>query len=342
MKAKDIASLLGVSPSTVSLVINNKPGVGDAMRTKIIRKIKELGCEYLLKDSPVNNKNIGFVVYKRYGNIINEMPFFSYILENINNRIKEYGYTLLFVHINKEMSVKEQKKELLSANCEGHIVFATEMLSDDLDAFYESKLPFVILDNFFLDRDADCVSVNNKQGIYKAVKYLVDKGHTSIGYIRSKIFINSFKERFNAYLECLNSFGLEKKDDYIATIQYSKQGSYEDMKKYIESTKNFPTAFVADNDLLAFEAIKAFKEKGYSIPEDFSIVGFDDRPLCSMSDPEITTLAIPKDTFGSSAVDILINKLNKPRNHYFNLRVGTVLVERGSCMENKKILSCNH
>ena len=97
LKAKDIAKMTGVSAATVSLVLNNKPGVGARKRQEIINKIKELGCEHLLKDMPVVNGNIGFVVYKTIGRIIDESPFFTYILEGLNKSLKNYGYNLNFV-----------------------------------------------------------------------------------------------------------------------------------------------------------------------------------------------------------------------------------------------------
>ncbi len=97
LRAKDIAEMLGVSTATVSLVLNNKPGVGDQKRQEIIEKIRELGCDYLLKDIPVTNGNIGFVVYKTIGKIVDESPFFNYILEGLNSSLTDYGYNLSFV-----------------------------------------------------------------------------------------------------------------------------------------------------------------------------------------------------------------------------------------------------
>ena len=158
LRAKDIAEMLGVSTATVSLVLNNKPGVGEKRRQEIIQKIKEMDCGYMLKEQRINNGSIGFVVYKREGSIVDESPFFTYILEGINNRINHYGYTLNFLYINKTMPRTEQEHQIKSGGYKGLIIFAVEMYYDDLQLFKESQIPFAILDNSFQENDVRCPS----------------------------------------------------------------------------------------------------------------------------------------------------------------------------------------
>ena len=104
MRAKDIAKMTGVSVSTVSLVINDRPGVSDAKRRQILNTIKEQNCEYLLRNARSERENIGFIVYKRNGRIIDESPFFSYFLEGITERLKKLNYNLTMLYINSAMS----------------------------------------------------------------------------------------------------------------------------------------------------------------------------------------------------------------------------------------------
>ena len=117
LRAKYIAEMLGVSTETVSLVLNNKRGVGDQKRQEIIEKIRELGCDYLLKDIPVTNGNIGFVVYKTIGKIVDESPFFNYILEGLNSSLTDYGYNLSFVYMNRSTPLEVQEMQLRSSDC---------------------------------------------------------------------------------------------------------------------------------------------------------------------------------------------------------------------------------
>ena len=136
LRAKDIAEELGVSTATVSLVLNNKPGVSDTRRQEIIKKIKELGGEYLIKEQRGNNKGvIGFVVYKRASSIIDESPFFAYILEGINKSVGKHGYTLNFLYVNKNTPHEELEYKLNTSDYKGLIIFAVEMYSDDLEVY---------------------------------------------------------------------------------------------------------------------------------------------------------------------------------------------------------------
>lgn len=334
LRAKDIAEMLGVSTATVSLVLNNKPGVGPERRQEIMQKIKELGCDYMLKEQLVNKGVIGFVVYKREGSIVGESPFFTYILEGINSRVSKYGYTLNFVYIDKSMSVEEQEQQLKSGNYEGLIIFAVEMYYDDLQVFKDSGIPFTILDNSFQENDVDAVAINNIQGTSKAIDHLYTMGHRRIGYIRSRVRINSFDERYSAFLRKTERLGMPYCERYVIDVGYSENGVKEDVKTYLQEHKELPTAFFAENDLIGCNAIRAIQEYGLNVPDDISVVGFDNRPICTLIEPQLTTVNVPKDIFGPAAVDLLMSKLEKDREQSFKIEIGTSLVKRGSVKEN--------
>lgn len=335
LRAKDIAEMLGVSTATVSLVLNNKPGVGEQKRQEIIKKINELGCEHLLKGMPVMNGNIGFVVYKRIGKIIDESPFFTYILEGLNHSLSKYGYNLNFVYMNKNTQKDVLMTQLRSADCKGIIIFGVEMRREDLDVFIETGLPFVVLDNSFQDSDVDSVAVNNSQGISKAMQYCFDMGHRNIGYLRCRDRITSFDERYRAYKRWLKYLGLPFKEENVCDVNYSEHEVRESIVEYLQKTEDIPTVFIAENDFIACNALQGIQEMGFRVPEDISVIGFDDRPVCQMVAPAVTTVNIPKKAFGSCAVDLLIAKINNPREYSVKIEIGTKLVERESV---KKII----
>lgn len=330
LRAKDIAEMIGVSTATVSLVLNNKPGVGEQRRQEIIHKIKELGCEYMLKENVANNGSIGFAVYKRRGNIVNESPFFTCILEGINYSISKYGYHLNFIYLDKKMTIEEQKSILVAANCKGLIIFAVEMQYEDLAVFKESGLPFVVLDNSFQENDIDAVAINNTQGTSKALLHLYEMGHREIGYLRSKVRINSFDERYMVYKNQLKRLGLSFNREYVVDVGYSENEVKQGIKSYLQSNPKYPSAFFAENDLIGCSAIHGIQESGLSVPEDISIVGFDDRPISEVVKPGLTTINVPKNIFGPAAVDLLISKMEKAREQSLKIVVGTNLVVRES------------
>lgn len=330
IKAKDIAEMVGVSTATVSLVINNKAGVGEKKRQEIIRKIQELGCEYLLKNQQTNKGVIGFVVYKREGSIIDESPFFAYILEGMNLSVARHGYTLSFLYINKGMTREEQEVQLMAGGYKGLIIFAVEMHYQDLQVFKDSQIPFTIMDNSFQENEVDAVAINNIQGTSKAMAYLHEMGHKKIGYIRSNMRINSFIERQAVFIRKLEEYGKEYFEEFVIDVGYSEEYVRNDIKAFLERTKDMPTAFFAENDLIGCSAIRAFQEYGYKIPEDISVIGFDNRPICTLVKPGLTTVHVPKDIFGPAAVELLVSKLEQGREHSLKIEIGTSLIKRES------------
>ena len=334
IRAKDIAKMLNVSTATLSIVLNNKPGVSDRTRAMVINKIKELHCEYLLKnikDTPSDKATIGFVVYKRFGDIIDEAPFFNYSLESITATLKSENYDLKFIYMNRLSSEEEKRQQLLESDCIGLIIYAVEMYEDDLDIFTSTRLPFVLLDNSFQTRDVDCVAINNIQGTCKAIRHFHDMGHTEIGYIKCKISITSFKERFREYQHQLELLHLPFYPEHVIEAGYSEKSMNAAIDEYLKSHKP-PTAFFADNDLLGCYAMQAFKHHGFSVPENISIIGFDDRPICKLVDPPLTTVSVPLNLFGPSAVKLLLTKLDAPRTQSIKLDIGTSLIERSSVL----------
>lgn len=331
LRAKDIAEILGVSTATVSLVLNNKPGVGQQKRQEIIQKIKELNCEYMLKDVAIGSKgNVGFVVYKRCGRIVDESPFFTYILEGINSRINYYGYNLNFIYLNKDMTTEAQKMQLMSSNCKGMIIFGVEMQHEDLQVFKDSGLPFSILDNSFQDSDVDSVAINNMLGTAKAIQYLFDMGHREIGYVRSKVRINSFEERYQVYKQQLKKLGLEYNKDFVMEVKYSESEARKDAREYLRKSPGLPTAFFVENDFLACSVMQEMQELGYRVPEDISVIGFDNRPISQMVQPKMTTINVPKDIFGPAAVDLLMTRMKNGREQSLKIEMGTDLIVRDS------------
>lgn len=333
IRAKDIAEMLHVSTATLSIVLNNKPGVSDKTRAMILDKIRELNCEYLLRDTvsetPAEKEMIGFVVYKRFGDILEEAPFFNYSLKSITASLKAKNYDLKFIYLDKSASNTEKTQLLVESGCVGLIIYAVEMYEDDLKIFTHTPLPFVLLDNSFQTRDVDCVAINNMQGTRRAMQYLYSMGHREIGYIKSSISITSFMERFREYQHQHTALGLRYNKNYIIEAGYSEASVNEAVDAFLHS-QTLPTAFLADNDLLGCYTMQALKRHGVSIPDDVSIIGFDDRPICTLMDPPLTTISIPLTLFGPSAVSLLLTKLQSPRTQSLKLDIGTTLVERQS------------
>lgn len=329
-RAKDIARELGVSPATVSLVINNKPGVGDEKRKEITKKIAELGCDYLLKDNSVNKGDIGFVIYKCGGQIINEYPFFNYLSESIIGEIEKNNYTATMLFLDNSMPVNERYVAIEEYRHVGYIVYAVEMYPEDVEFFEKLNVPCVFLDNPLPIVDVDTISVDNKLGIYQAFEYLYKMGHRKIGYIKSKFAIPCFDERFESYTECMRKAGLEVRDDFIMEVGYLEAETERDVEKYLALKQELPTAFLADNDLLACRAVQVLKKTGIKVPDEVSFVGFDNRPICSFIEPKVSTVQIPEQAMGGLSVKALVERMEKLRDYNVKYKISPKLIENES------------
>mgnify|MGYP004521432079 CR=1 FL=1 len=355
LKAKEVAKILGISASTLSLVVNHKPGISDGTRQKVLRELKEKGFDYLINDEVKTNhvgeyekntgrfleswnhsKVIAFVIYQVKGELLGFNSFFPMIMSGIEKAARQEGYSISFINIHKE-EVKDGVKYIRESGCCGYVIFATEMQEEDIVPFKEMGLPFVLLDNNFND-DVNIVKVNNEQGTYIAVKHLVEMGHKKIGYLKSGLPIRSFEERCRMAIQAMNNAGCITPEKYVFEIGYPSENAYINMKTLLKKAKDLPTAFMADNDLVTAGAMKACKELGMKIPEDISFVGFDDRPICTLTEPEMTTVRLSKEYFGAEAVMLLIRMIRGETDLSIRTEINLKLIQRKSVKNLNDVL----
>lgn len=326
---KDIAKAANVSPATVSNALNNKKGVSDEIKQLVLKVAKELGYS---KEGPNNRNTIRFIIFKRHGYVVSDTPFFSSLIEGIEKECRMQGYEMLMSHVN--ISDKDYKETISNINNDyssGLLILATEMIREDLELFGGNGAPVVLLDSGFRNCNFDCILINNVDAAYKATSYLIENGHKDIGYLHSSAYINNFFFRKKGYLEALSEHGLKADKKFELCLEPTIEGSYKDMRMLLQSGRLvLPTAFFADNDIIAFGAMRALKEKGVRMPEDVSIVGFDDMPFCEITSPRLTTIKVFKQEMGSIAVKRLLQRMNSNEQVIQKIEVGTELVIRES------------
>ncbi len=329
---KEIVEKTGVSASTVSLVLNNKPGISGTTRQRVFDAMVELGYQDYAPRATAKGKQrcIQFILYKKHGRIVSDTPFFSNVLEGVEAQIKKYGFTLMVSYIYEAQGVEQQLQNILSTGCAGMILLATEMMHKDLALFTKSEIPFVVLDSYFEEITADTVVINNMQGAFLATRHLCEQGHTQIGYLKSNTPINNFFERKDGYKKALKYFKRPYNSEFVLSLGASVETAYVDMKNQLADHHKLPTAFFADNDIIAIGAIRAMREAGIRVPEDVSVIGFDDIPMCDMLDVPLTTIRVPKRHIGMLAVDRLVDILQNPTDVRIKVEVRTELVERSS------------
>lgn len=256
-------------------------------------------------------------------------------MENIETHARKFGYNTLLLTIDKRLPLEPQIEHLEEMNCQGAILFATEMYDDDMKLFEDLPIPFVSLDNDFPYLSCNAVSINNQMGTYQAIRHLIEHGLSEIGYLKSQQRISSFDERQKGYEAALGSFSLKLKSEYIIELHYSEEGSYRDLRNYLQNSPSLPQAFVCDDDTIAAGAIHALTEYGYRIPEDISIIGFNDRPSCEVTNPPLTSINVSKHSFAVEAVNELMRLIEKAdsiteETRSRKIRIGTKLIIRSS------------
>lgn len=308
--ARDVAKAAGVSPATVSLVFRDKPGVGRETRDRVREVARELGFEYDAPSQPRKTSTILLVIYKAHGRVVADTPFFESLIKGVSDMTYKLGYHRLSVsYFYAQQDKAEQMSSLRSIKCAGIVLLATEMKATDVTQFERLGVPIVLLDNWFPSKNLDSVVIDNSRGAWAAVRYLTGMGHKEIGYLHSNTEIRNFLERQDGYLQAMRHAKTSDIDPWhtIVRVGSTFESAYEDMCRYLDGDPYLPTAYFADNDIIAMSCIRALREHGVRVPEDISVIGFDDVSTAAMADPPLTTMAVPKTNMGGLAVKRLVD-----------------------------------
>lgn len=323
---KQISEKTGFSPATISNALNHKKGVNKETSAIIFKAAKELG--YISEPSL---SKIKVVIYKKKGSVIEDSPFFSLVLDGAEAACEAAGLELIACYLDKRTSdYNEQVNWLVNDSTCGLILLGSELEEEDLFYYKKAKCPIVLIDYWCSDMSLNAFMCNNADGIVQAITYLIQKGHTKIGYLKGRLRIYPFRARGAALRSVLAQNNLTLSSKYTVSLASSMNGSYEDMVEFLKTSPELPTAFFADNDVIAMGAIKALKEFGYRIPEDVSIIGFDDLPFCEIISPKLTTIRTVKKEMGQMAVEKIVDMVKNKSDVTVRSILSTTFVERES------------
>lgn len=331
IKNIDIARKLGISTTAVSLAINNKPGVSDETRQRVLT---ELQNSYIA-DTPKNiyNGSLTLVVHKKSGEIIVDKPFFSSLIESIQSEASLRSYALTITHYSQEQDIDAYIQQLSATSTDGILLQATEMDYDDLDKYKQLPFPIVLIDSVFDLSHFDSVSLDDERSFFNAFLYAYEHGHRDIGFLKGSTPIINFGHHFAGFQRGIHYCCSERDNHPVITLPPNINSSYESMKKFLEHPPEdfrMPTLFLSDLDYIALGAMKALKEAGYIIPDEVSIIGYEDIDACLISEPSLSTIQINRTDIGRIAVDRLIEKINNKNSCYTETHVLSDLVIRQS------------
>lgn len=325
---RKIAQELDLSPSAVSLALNGKPGVSEQTRAKVLNYAHSVGYTVQRQKS---SQVIQLAIYKKHGGVVAAAPFFENLFEQTTHAAAQNGYHLNLSYFYESQDMREQINSLQSTDVAGCLLLATEMYNRDFQPFRSLSVPLVVLDSFFPDEAVDCVTINNSYGARHAVRYLQQNGHTDIGYIASGSKIRNFTERADGFCRATNrSLGSLQSNHRFIKLTHTSEGAFHDMCDYLAHAVSLPTAFFAEDDLLAISVVRALQCFGYRVPQDISVIGFDDISTASLCSPPLTTMAVSRSQLGSLAIERLLARIHGDPQPPLWIQVSTHLVERES------------
>lgn len=332
---KDIAQRLNISINAVSIALNDKPGVSDQMRLEILRTADEMGYinqkrQYL---SVFSKSNICVFMQSYYANTGH---FYSIVLHSIVEQAKTFGYFSILNYFEDDHLIIP---ECIENRKVAGILIVGKISDMNLITLKKIGIPIVLVDFTSLCTPCDCVLTHNKQGGYMMTSYIIEKGYRHIGFFGDLDYSFSFQDRFMGFRQSLIKNGVveqDRIDEYIHQYSFVKG-----IEKHILSnniveiinilkSKELPEVLVCANDSNAFAVITALIQMGIKVPEDISVVGFDDTPLCEKSIPQITTVQVQKQLMGEVAVSKLIDLIHRKESVTSTQLLSVKIVERDS------------
>ncbi|MFB6469017.1 LacI family DNA-binding transcriptional regulator [Cytobacillus sp. Hz8] len=339
MKIEDIAKIAEVSTSAVSLALNGKKGVSEKTRTKILKIARENG--YISKSSNkkeasnIDTRILRFIACTNAG-IVNQqyqaLPFFMELMKNIDKYTITSGYSLTV----SSVDITNLREEIIKIEQEqksaGILLLGTNLTADQIKIFAEIQPNLVVLDTCYDTLNVNFVLMNNIFGAYQAGKHLYELGHKNIGYVASDVRMYNFDMRKKGFLQAISEQGLKISENNFYTISPTEVTSQESFKeKILKNLEHLPTAFFCECDYMAISVIKSLQELGLKVPEQVSVIGFDNILESQVITPELDTINVKKDKIALFAVEKLVKQIENNESEKIKLFIDTELIKRKSC-----------
>jgi LacI family transcriptional regulator len=326
---EDIAHLSGVSRATVSRVINGSDNVKEATRQRVLKVVQQINFQPNIAARSLaagHTKMLGLVIPTGVSELFTD-PFFPLLIQGVSAGCNAVNYSVMLWLAEPEYERRMMQQILYSGLLDGVVVSATLMNDPIVQTLYENKMPFIQIGRH-PSLDVNYVDVDNKQAGREATSHLIHLGRKRIAMIRGPQNMIAGYDRFQGYLQALQDRRIPICQELIADGDFSEESGYTLMLRLLSAN---PDAVFTANDGMAVGAMRALREKGLRIPEDVSVIGYDDMPFAAKTEPPLTTIRQPKQQLGSVAVNTLIDIIHHPRSQTRHILLETNLVIRSSC-----------
>lgn len=332
--SQDVADRAGVSRTTVSLVLNNVPGVqiSEATRLRVLQAARELNYVPDAAAQALASRQsqiIGLILIRTPDQIASDV-FLTQTLDGLIKSVHSAGMRLLIDIIEPEKQEATYIQMIRAKRIDGIIISGPRFEDEALDILRDSNFPTVLLGQL-PDSGFYSVDVDNRAAAFTAVTHLIGLGHKPIACITNAPAIyTAAVDRLNGYRQAIETAGLNYDPGLVRFGEFDSESGYQQMRSLLESGVEFSAAFVA-SDLVAYGAIAAIRERGLRIPDDVAIVGMDDLPVSRFLAPPLTTIRLPAIELALQAAGTLFQLLQGEQPEQRQIILDTSLVVRSSC-----------
>ncbi|WP_319542474.1 substrate-binding domain-containing protein [uncultured Pseudodesulfovibrio sp.] len=325
---KDVAKLAGVSTSTVSHVLNKTRFVREDTCERVKQAVRELNYRpssiaRSLKGQ--KTRTLGMLV------TTSRNPFFAEVVHEVERRCYERGYTLFLCNTEGDIHRMEANLDALEEKRVDGLLLLCSEVNDDVIKLLEAErsVPIVVFDWGPESDNVDRIYDNSPYGARLATEHLIAMGHTAIGCVTGPKGRRSAEERVEGFRASMGDAGLHVHNEWIMEGDYECEGGVRAMQRLNDLAER-PTALFVCNDMMAIGIISEASRLGISVPDDLSLVGYDDIYIARHAAPPLTTIHQPKGEIAAMAVDTLIDRLDSKRTKGMVIKIEPTLVERRS------------
>jgi LacI family transcriptional regulator len=330
---EEVARLAGVSRSTVSRVINNRPNVRPETREKVWHSIRESGYQpHAVARSLVTNRTrVITVIIPEAVNTLFSDPFFPLLLRGATDACNARQYHLMLSLFTASAERHEMYGRVLYSGLVDGVIVASSPLDDPLiPDLQEDQIPFVSIGRY-PDEGVHYVDVDNVAGARMATEHLIRLGHRRIAAITGPLGTVAGQDRLRGYRQALEGRRIPVQDELIVEGDFTEGSGCAAAQQLLSVS---PSAIFAASDMMAIGALRAVRDAGLHVPQDIALVGFDDVPTASVIEPALTTVRQPIERLGSMGVEILLDLLDNEQDAASptqRIVLPTELVVRASC-----------
>ena len=333
---KDVAKKARVSTATVSLVVHNHERISAATRKRVLKAIADLNYRPSRNARRLVTKktrNIGFLLTNDH--FLRTEPFYTHIFLGTEFEARDHEYYVLLNTISEHFQERDKLPRFVLENTVDGIIIAGKIPDNIVPNLEVFQIPLVFVDYYPPNNNKyPKVLIDNVNGGIDATQHLIDHGHRKIGFIGGDINHPSIRDRLQGYKIALKKAGIKFNDRYLYATETStnRSSGYHAAQELLNKDADI-TALFACNDAMAIGAMQCFKENGFSIPKDISIIGFDDVTADLYTDPRLSSMNVPKVELGIQATRMIIDMMDKNVNGSKQVLVPVQIVARDSVTE---------